>query len=226
MSSKIVLEVEPRVETGKNAARRLRAQGKIPGNVYGLDTPPFMVAVDPKRIDALLRLESGVNTIFGLGLPGTGQQPEAMIKALQRDPVTERPLHVDFVRVDVNRPIHVAVPIRLVGVPDGVKNEGGILDFVHREVQVECLPANIPEHLDLDVSELHINQHVSLKELKIGAGVRLLEDLEHIVAVVSPPRAEEAPAVAATAEVVPEQPEVIKRGKEAETKEPAADGPK
>ena len=193
-SEKIILEVEARQETGKNACRRIRAAGKIPGNVYGLDAAPFMVSVDPKEIEQLLRLESGANTIFTLSMAGQERKRDSMIKELQRDPVSERPLHVDFVRVDLSKAVHVAVPIRLIGVADGVKNEGGIMDFVHREVNVECLPGDIPEHLDVEVSHLHINQNVALKDLTVDERVKLLDDPEQIVAVVVPPRIEETPA--------------------------------
>ena len=187
----IVLEVTSREETGKNANRRLRATGAIPGIVYGLDREAFKVTVDPDRIEAVLRLKGGANTIFSLLLTGENKQRDAMIKELQRDPVTERALHVDFVRVDLTKAVQVRVPIVLLGVPDGVKNEGGITDFVLREVLVECLPGNIPEHLDVDVSELHINQHVSLSDVVVGEGVAVLDDLEQIVAGVSAPRVEE-----------------------------------
>jgi large subunit ribosomal protein L25 len=202
VKEKVVLEVERRTDTGKNACRRLRARGRIPGNVYGLDRPPFMVAVSPKRIEEVLRLESGVNTIFNLALVGEDRTREAMIKELTRDPLTEAPLHVDFVRVDPKRAIHVRIPIRLIGIATGVKNEGGIVDFVHREVQVECLPALIPEHLDVDVSELHLNQHVSIKDLASTEGVRILDDPEQIVAVVTAPRLEEVPVAAEAAPAV------------------------
>ena len=187
----VVLEVTSREETGKNANRRLRATGVIPGIVYGLDRESFKVAVDPDRIEAVLRLKGGANTIFSLVLTGENKQRDAMIKELQRDPVTERALHVDFVRVDLTKAVQVRVPIVLLGVPDGVKNEGGITDFVLRDVLVECLPGNIPEHLDVDISELHINQHVSLSDVVIGEGVAVLDDLEQIVAGVSAPRVEE-----------------------------------
>lgn len=214
-SEEVVVDVEPRTETGKNACRRIRAQGKIPGNVYGLDGPVFMVAVSPKRLDEVLRLESGRNTLFKLRMGDS--RPDAMIRELQRDPVSERMLHVDFVRVDPKKAIHVSVPIRLVGLPTGVKNEGGVLDFVHRQVQVECLPGNIPEHLDVDVSELHMNQNVTVANLGVSTGFRVLDAPESIIAVVVAPRAEEvAEPAAATAEVAAAEPEVIKKGKEAE----------
>jgi large subunit ribosomal protein L25 len=197
----IVLEVEARTTTGKNACRRLRAAGRIPGNVYGLARAPFMVAVDPKSIEGLLRLSSGANTVFTLTMKGHEGQREAMIKELQRDPVSELPIHVDFVRIDASRAIHVNVPIRLTGIPVGVRLEGGILDFVHREVAVECLPGDIPEHAEIDVTELHLNQHVSIKDLVLGERVKLLGDPEEIVAVVVPPKVEEVAAAPAEGEV-------------------------
>jgi large subunit ribosomal protein L25 len=200
---------------GKNAARRLRARGLVPGNVYGLDRPAFMVAVSRRRLGEILRRGTGVNTIFTLTLKGEERSREAMIKELQRDPVSDLPVHVDFVRVDPTRVVVVRVPVRLEGLPTGVKNEGGVLDFVHRDVEVECLPANIPEAVVVDVSELHINQHVSVKDLAAVEGVRVLADPDMILAVVSAPRLEEeaAPA-AAEAEPAAEEPEVIRKGKE------------
>jgi large subunit ribosomal protein L25 len=221
--AKVVLEVTRREETGTNVCRQLRARERVPGNVYGLDRPPFMVSVDPRRIDELLHLGSGVNTIFSLTLSGESRTREAMIKELQRDPVSERLLHIDFVRVDPDKAIHVRVPVHLVGSPEGVRNEGGILDFVHREVEVECLPGDIPEHVDLDVTALHINQHVSVSDLRFPEGVRVLADPNQIVAGVVAPRAEEVPAAEAPAtEAAPAEPEVVKKGKAAEP--PAAEG--
>jgi large subunit ribosomal protein L25 len=192
----ITLEVEPRKESGKNACRRLRARGLLPGNVYGLDSPPFKVAVSPRRIEELLRSGSGMNTIFTLKMAGEERRRETMIKELQRDPLTENALHVDFVRIDADKAIQVSIPIRLTGIATGVKNEGGVMDFVHRDVLVECLPGAIPEFFEVDISGLHVNQHVSFKDLVIGEEVRLLVDPEQIIAGCVPPRVEEAPAEA------------------------------
>ncbi len=224
----IVLEVESREATGKNAARRLRERGLVPGIVYGLDRPPFLVAVDPRKIEDVLRLASGANTIFTLSLAGQQRRRETMIKELQRDPVTSRPVHVDFVRIDADKAVQVNVPIRLLGIPTGVKNEAGLLEFVHREVEVECLPGAIPEHLEVDVSELHINQHVSVKDLIAVAGVRVVADPEQIVAVVALPKAEEVAAPAAEEAVAPAaaEPEVVKKGKEATAEEGAGEARK
>jgi large subunit ribosomal protein L25 len=136
-----------------------------------------------------------------------------MIKALQRDPVTERLVHVDFVRVDLTKSVRVSVPVRLIGLAEGVKNEGGLLEFMHRQVEVECLPTDIPEHLDLDVTALHLNQHLSVKDLPLRERVTVLDDPESVICVVAVPKEEAAPVVEEAAATTAE-PEVIKKGKE------------
>jgi large subunit ribosomal protein L25 len=225
MSEQIMVEVEPRQEKGKNANRRLRRSERVPGVVYGLDKPPFLVSVSPRRLREILTLESGRNTIFTLKLVGEDKTRAAMIKELQRDPVSEDVLHVDFIRLDLDRRLTVSVPVRLVEVPTGVKNEGGVLDFILREVEVECLPKNIPEQVEVDVSELHVNQNVAVSDIPVSEGVRILDDPASVIAVVVPPRTE---AVAAEEEAEPTEeaeeaePEVIKKGKEAEEGETGA----
>ena len=218
MLKNVVVEVASRSESGKNESRRLRSAGQVPGIVYGMKRPPFAVAVSPRRLEEILRLESGRNTIFKLSLTGLDQTRAVMIKELQRDPVTDRMIHVDFVRVDLEKSVKVHVPIRLLGTPAGVKTEGGIVEFITRQVEVECLPEDIPEHLDTDVSELHIHQHASVENLVVGPRVKVLADPHAIVVVIAPPRAEEAPAPAAEAAAAPAaaaEPEVIKKGREA-----------
>jgi len=211
-----ILEVEPRTDRGKNACGRLRRAGRVPGNVYGLDLPPFAVSVSARRIDEVLHLGSGQNTILTLTTADASQKRDVMIRELQRDPVTAQPVHLDFVRVDADKPVTVSVPVRLTGTAEGVKNEGGVLDFVHRDVSVSCLPSAIPEHLDVDITPLHINQHVSVGDLQVPEGVTVNDDRETIVATVSPSRAEVAATVTEGAEAQAEEPEVAKRGKEAE----------
>ena len=220
MAANIVVEVEERTETGKNAAGRLRRAGKVPGIVYGLDRPPFAVTVNPRRLTEVLRLETGKNTILNLSLVGQDRTRAVMIREIQRDPVTELPLHVDFVRVDLEKAIHVAVPVRLLGTPVGVKTEGGLLEFVTREIEVECLPGEIPEHLDVDVSELHVNQNVHVSDVTIGERIKVLTAMDTIVALVALPKEEAAPVVEEAA-AAPAEPEVIKKGKE----EPPAEKP-
>jgi large subunit ribosomal protein L25 len=164
-------------------------------------------------VEEVLSSETGKNTIFTLALAGQNKTRAAMIKALQRDPVTERLVHVDFVRVDLDKAVRVNVPLRLLGLAEGVKNEGGIMEFVHRQVEVECLPADIPEHLDVEVSALHVNQHLSVKDIPLTANVRILDDAETIVCVVAIPKEEAAPVVEEAAAATAAEPEVIKKGK-------------
>jgi len=224
MSENSVIEVNSRSETGKNVSRRLRKTGLIPGVIYGLDRPAFKLSVSPKKVDEILRLESGRNTILTLSLVGQDESRAVMIKELQRDPVTGDVVHVDFIRLDLEQKVTVKVPIHLTGTATGVKNEAGIMDFIHRTVEVECLPVDIPENLELDVTELHVNQHVSVSDIRLDDKIRILEDPAMVLAVVVPPKAE-AVAVEEEAEVeetVEEEPQVIKKGKEAAPEEEGA----
>ena len=213
MSKNVVVEALERSDLGKNASRRLRKGGGVPGVVYGLDRPPFTVGVGERKIEEVLGLETGRNTIFTLSLTGQDRSRAVMIKALQRDPVTERLVHVDFVRVDLAKAVRVNVPVRLIGTAEGVKSEGGLLEFVLRQVEVECLPSDIPDHLDIDVTALHLNQHLSVKDLPVKERVTVLDDPESIVCVVAVPKEEAAPVVEEVA-VTTAEPEVIKKGKE------------
>jgi large subunit ribosomal protein L25 len=196
------IEVERREQRGSNAARRMRAEGRVPGNVYGMNLEPFAVSVSGKRIREVLQLATGRNTILTLSMAGADQKREVMMRELQRDPVTGRVMHVDFERIDPDVALTVTVPVRLVGTPEGVKNEGGVIDFVQRQIEVSCLPGSIPEQLDVNVEPLHINQNVSVADLQVGEGVTVLDDPEAIIAVVSAPRAivEEVPEEEAEAE--------------------------
>jgi len=213
MTKDIVVEASERSDLGKNASRRLRRDGGVPGVVYGLDRPPFTVGVGARKIEEVLGLETGRNTIFTLSLKGQDRSRAVMIKALQRDPVSERLVHVDFVRVDLTRAVRVNVPVRLIGTAEGVKTDGGLLEFMHREVEVECLPSDIPEHLDLDVTALRLNQHLSVKDLPARERVTVLDDPETVVCVVAVPKEEAAPVVEEV-EATAAEPEVIKKGKE------------
>ncbi len=214
MSKNIVVEALERSELGKNASRRLRAGGGVPGVVYGLDRPPFTVGVGARKIEEVLGLETGRNTIFTLSLTGQDRSRAVMIKALQRDPVTERLVHVDFVRVDLAKAVRVNVPIRLIGIAEGVKSDGGLLEFMLRQVEVECLPSDIPDHLDLDVTSLRLNQHFSVKDLPVRDRVTVLDDAEAIVCGVAVPKEEAAPVVDEAAAAAAAEPEVAKKGKE------------
>jgi large subunit ribosomal protein L25 len=215
MIQNIVVEVAERADRGKNAARRCRRRGEVPAIVYGLDVAPFAVVVPRRRVEEILGLESGRNTIFTLALAGQDKTRAAMIKDLQRDPVTEGILHVDFVRVDLEKTVRVNVPIRIVGTPDGVKSQGGVLEIVIRQVEVECLPTDIPEHLDVEVGALAVGQAITVSDLPVGDRYRVLDDPEQTVCQVVMPRAEEAPVAAEAEPAAAAEPEVIKKGKEA-----------
>ena len=222
----ITVEARPRDDRGKNAARRLRRQGQVPGVLYGGDGKSVTLAVNTKQLAAILRSESGHNTIFKVKLP-TGDQP-AMLKDWQVDPLLGSLLHVDLLRVAMDVRIHVMVPVHTFGEPQGVKLQGGIFEMVTREVEVECLPSDIPGEIRVDVSELMIGKQLRVGDLPIDAAkIKLLSDPQRVVAHVVALRAEEEkPAEAAAAEAAPAEPEVIKKGKkEAEEGEEVAAAP-
>ena len=210
------IEVERRSETGKNVNRRLRANGMIPAVVYGAGKDSVPIKVHRKSLLDLMKSSGSDNAIFLLKLAGSGQERHAMIRDMHVDPISRQVVHIDFLRVLMTEKVRVKVPIEVVGTPYGVKNESGVLDFVHREVEVECLPGDIPKHLELDVTGLHVGQHAEAKDLVLPPGVALVTDPGQVLVSISHSRLEEAPA-AAPAESLLEadraEPEVIKRGK-------------
>ena len=209
----IVVAAQSRAESGKNANRRLRVQGLIPGVVYGAKKETLAVSVSPKDIGAILKSASRENTLFNLEIGGSRRK--VILKEFQRDPVKGWLLHADFYEVALDRRIEVKVHIELVGVPVGVKTQGGILDFVTRELEVECLPADIPEKITLDVSTLELGKHLRVSDLPVSDKVTIMTAPGVVVVHVVAPRAEEvvaSPEVVAGAEAGSE-PEVIKKGK-------------
>ncbi len=216
----IELNVEKRSTIGKNEARRSRAEGKIPAVVYGAKKPTVPISVDRKALTDAFRGGGGENAIFLLKLAGTEQARHVMIKQLQQDPVSRKPLHIDFVRIEMTSKIRVRVSIEIIGVAAGVKTEGGILDIVTREVEVECLPGNIPKHMPVDVTALLIGDALRLSQLVAPEGVTVVDDPEKVIVHVTHPTAEKEPEVAA-AEAAPEitEPEVLKKGKAATEEE-------
>lgn len=209
------LQVEKREGRGKNEANRLRAAGKIPAVVYGTprgDQAPqaVAVAVDPKAVTRILRSESGANTLITLTLDGA--ESRVMLKEYQLDPVTYSLLHADFYQLAMDRAITVTVPVQLKGESRGVKVQGGLLDFVTREVEVECLPTDIPEHIDVDVTELLLNQAIRLRDLPENPKWKAITDADTMLVHVVMPKAEESAAAAAEA-AAGSEPEVIKKGK-------------
>jgi large subunit ribosomal protein L25 len=223
----IVVEARPRADFGKNVNRRLRAQGLIPGVLYGARKQAVPVAVSPKEIGSILRSASGENTLFDLQLDGSRRK--VILKEFQVEPIKGRLLHADFYEVALDQTLEVTVHIELSGVPTGVKVEGGVLDFVTRELEVECLPTEIPEKIVVDVSELALGKHVRVSDIKVPDRVKVLTEPDVVIAHVVAPRAEEVAAVPEAAAAPAEgeavaEPEVIKKGKptaegEAEEKE-------
>jgi len=210
-----VLEATKRETRGKNAARRVRAEGRIPAVVYGDKAGAAVIAVDPKTLLRILHSESGVNTLISLKFEGEGDT-RVLVRDYQVDPVTQKPLHVDFYRIAMDKKLRVTVPVQLKGEPKGVKAQGGILDFVSRDIEVECLPADIPEHIDIDVSELLLNQGIRVRDLPEHPKWKVLTEPDTMVVHVVTPKAEvveEPAAAAAVAGAAPAEPEVIKKGK-------------
>ena len=212
----IVVAAQNRTESGKNVNRRLRTRGLIPGVLYGKAKKPVPVAVSPKEIGSILRSKTGENTLFDLDLDGSRRK--VILKDFQVEPLKGHLLHADFYEVALDKPIEVDVHVELTGTPVGVKVQGGIVDWVTRELQVECLPADIPEKIVADISALEIGKHLRVGELKAPDKVTILTDADVVIAHVVAPRAEEevaAPAAEAapTTEEGVAEPEVIKKGK-------------
>lgn len=209
---------------GKNEARRLRVSGKIPAVLYGAKKDSLALAVDPKQITRILHSNTGHNTIFDLTVGA--EKTKAMIVDWQYEPIKGALLHIDMKRIAMDERLKVKVPVMLVGEPAGVKQQGGILEQITREIEIECLPGDIPSHLDLDVSELIFGQVLRVSDLPHASKLKFLTDegqpVAHIVAVkeeVAP-----TPEAVADATAAPAEPEVIKKGKQ-ETEEEGAEAP-
>jgi large subunit ribosomal protein L25 len=213
------LEATARDTFGKNEARRTRREGRVPAVLYGGDgkgaTP---IAVPPKALLKILHSESGQNTLISLKLAGAGDT-RVLVKDFQIDPITHEVLHADFYRIAMDRVLEVTIPVTVHGEPKGVKQQGGILEFIRREIVIECLPADIPEHIDVDVSELMLHQGVRVRDIATNPKWKAVTEGEAMLVHVIMPKAEEvaAPAdAAAAATATPAEPEVIKKGKKEE----------
>jgi large subunit ribosomal protein L25 len=216
------LQAEKRDGRGKNEARRLRASGRIPAVVYGAEKGKAIeIAVDPKILSRILHSESGVNTLIGLQLDGGATR--VLVKEYQLDPIDHKLLHADFYQVAMDKTLTVTVPVVLKGEPRGVKQQGGIVDFVHREIEIEVLPGDIPENITVDISELMMHEGVRMRDLQTeGAKWKPISDPDMMIVHVVTLKAEEEPAPAAeavAAPVAPAEPEVIKKGKTDKDKE-------
>jgi large subunit ribosomal protein L25 len=215
------LKAEKRDGRGKNEARRLRASGRIPAVVYGTEKDKATeIAVDPRVLLRILHSESGVNTLIGLEGAGLASGGKVLVKEYQLDPIDHRLLHADFYAVAMDKMLTVTVPIVLKGEPKGVKQQGGIVDFVNREIEVQCLPADIPEHIDIDVSELMLHQGIRVRDLAQDAKWKPISEPEmmivHVVTIKQEAEPAAEAAVAAPAAGAPAEPEVIKKGKKEE----------
>ena len=209
------LQAEKRDGRGKNEARRLRAAGRIPAVLYGTHKGKATeIAVDPKALLRILHSDSGVNTLIGLSVDGSATR--VLVKEYQLDPIDHKLLHADFYQVAMDKAITVTVPIVLKGEPKGAKQQGGIVDFVNREIEIECLPGDIPEHVDVDISELMLHQGVRVRDLVEGVKWTAISDPDMMIVHVVTLKAEEEPKpaeAAAAAPAAPAEPEVIKKGK-------------
>ena len=223
-----VLDAIERTSRGKNEARRLRASGRIPAVVYGGKDGGKPIAVDPKMLAKILRTDQGANTLIALNVPGAGNA-RGLVREYQRDPVTHELLHADFYRVAMDKLLRVQVTVVPQGEPKGVKQQGGVLDIVHRQIEIECLPADIPNNIEVDVSELMVGQSIRVKDIATNPKWKAMTDPETMLLHVIIPKVEEVPVVAdaaaAGAVAAPAEPEVIKKGKKDEEAAEAAPAP-
>jgi len=198
----------------KNAARRVRVQGKIPAVLYGAKEPAVAIELDPKQMLRILHSESGHNSIFDLELAGASVKTKVMIVDWQYEPIKDRLIHIDLKRIAMDKAMKVEVPVLLQGIPVGVKVGGGILDQVLREVEIECLPGDIPSHIDVDVSNLEFGDVLRIADLPHGGKFKFLGDETSTVAHVVSIKVEAEPTADAVAAAGPAEPEVAKKGKQ------------
>ncbi len=220
MRKDITVAAETRDTRGKNAARRLRVAGKIPAVLYGAGGDSIAVTVSPKEINKILHSATGHNTIFDVAI-GAGDKTPAMIIDWLHHPVRGSLMHIDLKRIDLAKRLHVKVPVHVVGDPVGVKIQGGMFELINREIEIECLPDDIPEHFTYDVSKLGLGQAVRASDIPLSGSMKLLAPADLVVAHVVTVRGSDETATAAEGEAKTAEPEVIKKGKKEE--EGAAD---
>ncbi|MEA2166299.1 MAG: large subunit ribosomal protein [Thermoanaerobaculia bacterium] len=211
--AEVTLEVSRRERSGKEQAKKLRQDGKIPAVVYGGHKEPVAITVERKAVsDLIQKSDHGIRSIFLLKMSGTDQQRHAMIKDMQMDPISRRMTHIDFVRVVMDEVVRVTVPVHITGNSIGVK-EGGILDWQIRELHVECLPNAIPDKIDVDITNLGAHEQVRVSDLTLPEGVKVAEDTHRVIVGVTSPRAEIVPEAVAVDATAVAEPEVLKKGK-------------
>ncbi len=211
------IQVALRPKTGKGANKQLRKQGMVPATIYGLNEPPVSVSIPAKTVARVLSSDTGMNSMIYLQREGTDIKRHVIIKDVMRDPITGRLAHVDFMRVDPKHKVRVKVPIVLKGTPAGVK-EGGLLDFIHRTVEVECLPGFIPPHIDVNVDHMKVGDTFRLDQIQLDSHLTVIGDAHNVICSVHGKQAEEevTPAEAAAPAATPEPEVVSKKGKKDE----------
>ena len=219
------LDAEARDTFGKNEARRTRAAGKVPAVLYGEGKDAKAIAVEPKALLKILHSDSGANTLIALKVGGKASG-RVLVKDYQLDPITHHLLHADFYSVAMDKLLRVAVPVTVKGEAPGVKQQAGVLEFIRRELEVECLPADIPEHIEVDISNLMLHQGIRVREIPANPKIKFVSDGDAMLLHVIMPKEEvvapAAEATAAAATATPAEPEVIKKGKKDE-EAPAAE---
>ncbi len=209
--SQIMIEARKRIPGGKNANLRLRKAGMIPAVLYGRGREPVAISVDPDAVAEIFYSDSGQNTIFSVSVDG-GERANAMVRDYQLDPVRGKLIHADLLQIAMDRRLEVSVDVELVGEAEGVKI-GGLMDFVTRSIDIECLPGDIPESIEVDVSHLRINDYIRVKNITLDPKIEILTEPDVVIVTIVPPLKEAAP------EEVPvetAEPEVIKKGKAVE----------
>lgn len=216
---RFTIKAEKRDVFGKNAARRLRKEGRIPVILYGAETNNVPLVMKKKDVFRILKSESGENTIFKVSFDS--ETRNAMIKEIQKDPVSDEILHTDLIQIAMDKEIQVSVPVLFQGEAVGVKAEGGFVDVITREVEIECLPGDIPENIAVDVSGLHLNQSLRMEDIILPAGVKVLTDPNTMIVHIEAPSVEEVVVEEEEEEIIgeEEEPEVIKKEKAEEEKE-------
>ncbi len=204
----LTIKAEKRDTGGKNAARRIRREGNVPAILYGPDVENVSLALNKRDIFDILKSETGENTIFQVAIEK--DKLEVMIKDYQQDVTTDELLHVDLFRISMDQEIRVSVPIVLTGDAVGVKAEGGFVESATREVEVECLPKDIPENIEVDISALHLNQSLKIEDLAPMEGVKVISDPQAMIVLIK------APAVEEVVEEVPEEEEIMAEGEQPE----------
>jgi large subunit ribosomal protein L25 len=219
----LTIPSQPRDAFGKNASYRIRQSGRIPAILYGEGQANLALVLDKKDIIKILKSETGLNTLFKISV--SGGERDVMIKDVQIDPISDQLIHADLIQIDMNKAVRVEVPVELIGEAVGVKTEGGFIDFMTRELMIECLPALIPERLTVDVAELHLHQSIKVGDVVLPEGIKLITDPGAVVALVQVPHEEKAEAAPVAEEgeeaaaAAPAEPEVVKKER-AEKPEP------